>query len=106
MFSEYEERFLKRNVQSALTWRTVNPFNWGKLMSGNYGRSELAAEYYDDQLGTRYFTGKLQVAENIIVDEVSSNAGVKDILDALVKNQLGRDPGVDAADYHRKRVLS
>ena len=50
LFSEYEERFLKRNVQSALTWRTVNPLNWGKLMSGNYGRSELAAEYYDEIL--------------------------------------------------------
>lgn len=50
LFDEYEQRFLKRNVQSALTWRAINPFNWGKLMSGNYGRSELAAEYYDEIL--------------------------------------------------------
>ena len=50
MFSEYEQRFLKRNVQSALMWRSFNPLNWGKLMSGNYGRSELAAEYYDEIL--------------------------------------------------------
>jgi NTE family protein len=50
LFQEYEQRFLKRNVQSALMWRTLNPFNWGKLLSGNYGRSELAAEYYDEIL--------------------------------------------------------
>ena len=50
LFSEYEQRFLKRNVQSALMWRTLNPFNWPKLMSGNFGRSELAAEYYDEIL--------------------------------------------------------
>ena len=50
LFSEYEQRFLKRNVQSALLWRTLNPFNWGKLLSRNYGRSELAAEYYDEIL--------------------------------------------------------
>ena len=50
LFSEYEQRFLKRNVQSALLWRAFNPFNWFRLMSGNYGRSELAAEYYDEIL--------------------------------------------------------
>ncbi len=50
LFDEYEERFLKRNVQKALIWRSLNPLNWGKLLSGNYGRSELAAEYYDEIL--------------------------------------------------------
>lgn len=50
LFGEYEQRFLKRNVQGALMWRSFNPFNWPKLMSGHYGRSELAAEYYDEIL--------------------------------------------------------
>ena len=50
LFSEYEQRFLKRNVQSALLWRTLNPLNWGKLLSPNFGRSDLAAEYYDEIL--------------------------------------------------------
>lgn len=50
LFTEYEDRFLKRDVQSAVMWRTLNPLNWGKLLSGNYGRSELAAEYYDEIL--------------------------------------------------------
>jgi len=51
LFDEYESRFLKHNVQGALVRRSfLNPVNWFKLMSGNYGRSELAAEYYDEIL--------------------------------------------------------
>lgn len=50
LFDEYEQRFLKRNVQGALMWRAFNPLNWFKLLSGDYGRSELAAEYYDEIL--------------------------------------------------------
>jgi NTE family protein len=50
LFSEYEERFLKRDVQGAITRRTLNPFNWWKFIGGSAGRSELAAEYYDEIL--------------------------------------------------------
>ena len=50
LFSEYEERFLKRDVQGALLARTLNPFNWPKFVGGSAGRSELAAEYYDEIL--------------------------------------------------------
>jgi NTE family protein len=49
LFSEYEQRFLKRDVQRALIQRVLNPFNWWKL-AGSAGRSELAAEYYDEIL--------------------------------------------------------
>jgi NTE family protein len=51
LFEEYEQRFLKRNVQGALSRRFfLNPNNWFRLMSGNFGRSEIAAEYYDEIL--------------------------------------------------------
>jgi NTE family protein len=50
LFSEYEQRFLKRDVQGALTSRTLNPLNWPKIVGGSYGRSELAADYYDEIL--------------------------------------------------------
>ena len=51
LFEEYEERFLKRDVQGALLRRSlVNPASWFRQMSGNFGRSELAAEYYDEIL--------------------------------------------------------
>jgi NTE family protein len=50
LFSEYEERFLKRDVQGALVRRALNPFNWWKFVGGSAGRSEVAAEYYDEIL--------------------------------------------------------
>ncbi len=50
LFAEYEDRFLKRDVQGALVKRALNPFNWWKFVGGTAGRSELAAEYYDEIL--------------------------------------------------------
>lgn len=50
LFSEYEQRFLKRDVQGDLIKRVLNPFNWWKFVGGSAGRSELAAEYYDEIL--------------------------------------------------------
>jgi len=51
LFEEYETRFLKKNVQGALLRRSLaNPKNWFRQASGNFGRSELAAEYYDEIL--------------------------------------------------------
>jgi NTE family protein len=50
LFSEYEQRFLKRDVQGDLIQRALNPLNWPKYIGGSAGRSELAAEYYDEIL--------------------------------------------------------
>ena len=50
LFTEFESRFLKRDVQADLIARVFNPGYWGKLGSANYGRSELAADYYDEIL--------------------------------------------------------
>ena len=37
-------------MQGALVWRSLNPFNWSKFIGGSAGRSELAADYYDEIL--------------------------------------------------------
>jgi len=50
LFSEYEDRFLKQDVQGKLIGRAMNPFYWHKYIGGSAGRSELAAEYYDEIL--------------------------------------------------------
>ncbi len=34
LFSEYEQRFLKRDVQGDLVARALNPFNWWKYIGG------------------------------------------------------------------------
>lgn len=50
LFDEYEQRFLKRDVQGELVRRILNPFSWARLASVGHGRSELAADYYDEIL--------------------------------------------------------
>ena len=50
LFDSYETSFLKRDVQGELLGRALNPGNWAALSSPNWGRSELAAQFYDEIL--------------------------------------------------------
>jgi len=50
LFDVYETAFLKRDVQGELLGRALNPFNWPALGSTGWGRSELAADMYDEVL--------------------------------------------------------
>jgi NTE family protein len=50
LFDQYEKRFLKRNVQGELIAGLLNPTKWGALSSPGWGRSELAAQVYDEIL--------------------------------------------------------
>jgi NTE family protein len=50
LFDDYERRFLKRDVQGDLLARFLNPTNWSALWSKGWGRSEMAAQMYDDIL--------------------------------------------------------
>ena len=55
IFEDFETRFLKKNIETDLISAVLfNPVNWVKFFSGFYGRSDLAAEYYDKHL----FDGK------------------------------------------------
>jgi NTE family protein len=55
IFEDFESKFLKKNIQGALTTRTfLNPINWFRLYSDTFDRSDLAAEYYDKHV----FEGK------------------------------------------------
>jgi len=50
LFDVYETAFLKRNVQGDLVSKALNPLNWPALGSTGWGRSELAANFYDEIL--------------------------------------------------------
>jgi NTE family protein len=55
VFEDFETRFLKKNIQGAITRQTfLNPINWFRLSSPFFDRSDLAAEYYDKHV----FEGK------------------------------------------------
>lgn len=48
IFEDFEQKFLKKNVQGELGKRVLfNPYNWGRLFSAYFDRSDLLAEYYD-----------------------------------------------------------
>ena len=48
IFTDFENKFLKKNVQGDLYKRILlNPVNWVRLSSPYFDRSDLAAEYYD-----------------------------------------------------------
>jgi len=50
IFEEFEDRFLRQNVEAALIGQVLNPIHWIPLMSGIYGRSDLAADYYSEHI--------------------------------------------------------
>ncbi len=54
IFEDFEARFLKKNVQKDLALEAIDLENWFRLMSSKFGRSDLAAEYYDKNI----FEGK------------------------------------------------
>jgi NTE family protein len=50
IFEEFEERFLYRPVQTSLIRLALSPPSWLKLAEPSYGRSDLAAEFYDREV--------------------------------------------------------
>ncbi len=50
LFGQYEDRFLKRDVEGELFSRGLSPVYWPHFIGGSAGRSELAANYYDEIL--------------------------------------------------------
>ena len=50
IFEEFPERFLYRPIQSELLKAALSPANWLKLAAPAYGRSDLAAEFYDREV--------------------------------------------------------
>ncbi|MBI5582265.1 MAG: patatin-like phospholipase family protein [Deltaproteobacteria bacterium] len=51
IFQDFEPRFLKKDVQGDLGKAVFfNPYNWARLFSPYFDRSDLAAEYYDREV--------------------------------------------------------
>ena len=48
IFTDVEERFLRRPVETDLAKNLLRPANWKTQGSPYFGRSDMAANYYDD----------------------------------------------------------
>ena len=47
IFEDYEEVFLRRNVQKTLIGSLLNPVNWVRMIFTKLNRTELAIDYYE-----------------------------------------------------------
>jgi len=54
IFDDFETRFLRQNIQRKLLWQFCYPWNWVRLASPYFSRSDLVADYYNRHI----FDGK------------------------------------------------
>jgi NTE family protein len=47
IFDDYQDVFLKQNVQKVLINGLLNPVNWFRFMNQGFDRTEMAIDYYD-----------------------------------------------------------
>ena len=47
---DYENNYLKKDIEHELFLQLLNPINWFKLLASDYGRSDLVNEYYQEHL--------------------------------------------------------
>jgi NTE family protein len=79
IFDGFESRFLKNNVQGALTRQLFNPKNWLRLPSNTFGRSDLAAELYDQYLFAGLTFGDLRDSTGpaVVINTTDAVAGTQ-----------------------------
>ena len=106
LFSEYEQRFLKRDVQGTLLARAANPFNWWKFIGGTAGRSELAAEYYDEILFNGATFADLDRNKNLLIlaSATDLSTGARLVFDQELFDAICSD--VDAVRLSRAAAAS
>jgi NTE family protein len=93
LFAEYEQRFLKRNVQGEIVARTFDPTYWGKLWSTAWGRSELAADLYDEILfnGATYADLQQRKGPLILASATDISTGSRFVFSQATLNFLCAD---------------
>jgi NTE family protein len=77
IFTDFEPRFLRKDVEGILFRKLFNPFNLAKLLSPSYGRTDLAAEYYDQDLfdGATFAELQLPDAPRIVINATNLATG-------------------------------
>ncbi len=62
IFEDFEDRFLRRNIQKDLFWQVLQPMNWPRLASFRYDRVDMAADFYDQTIFDSATYGDLAAA--------------------------------------------
>ena len=79
IFEDYEQRFLRKNVEGALLLQLLNPANWFRLMTPAYGRGDMAARYYNQAIfdGATFADLKRPGAPLVIINATDLPDGVR-----------------------------
>jgi NTE family protein len=67
IFVDFEQRFLRRNIQGQLFRNLLNPLQWVRLASTFFDRSELAVQLYDNEIFDHATFADLQAAQGPFV---------------------------------------
>jgi NTE family protein len=77
-FETFPERFLYRNVQGALTRRFLSPWNWPRLVSPTFGRTDLMAQYFNEEIfGNATYADLLDLNPGIVINATDIDAGTQ-----------------------------
>jgi len=106
LFDDYEKRFLKRDVQGEIVSRVISPANWGTLASMGMGRSEVAAELYDEILFNGATFGDLRRAKGpmIMASATDISTGARFVFTQRVFDVICSD--LDAVKLSRAAAAS
>jgi NTE family protein len=79
IFEDFEERFLRKNIEGSIFWQAFNPLNWFKLFSRSYGRSDLAGDYYAKHIFDHAAFADMQRADapTIVINSTDLGSGVR-----------------------------
>ncbi|MFQ5930375.1 MAG: patatin-like phospholipase family protein, partial [Acidobacteriota bacterium] len=94
IFEDFESKFLKKNIQGALTRRLLlNPFNWVRVLSPTFDRSDLAAEYYHKYVFEKGTFGDIAARKgpNILINATDMVTGIRIPFDQYLFDVLCSD---------------
>ena len=79
IFEDYEQAFLRRDVQGELTSQVLNPLNWPRLLSPFYTRADMATELYNDTVFDHATFGDLARADGpfVIINATEMTLGTR-----------------------------
>ena len=74
---DFEEDVLHRKIETALILRILAPWNWWKLWSWWYGRSDLAAEYYERLFAEKRYGDLPRVRPMLVLNATDITMGAR-----------------------------
>jgi NTE family protein len=76
IFEDYEEVFLRRNVQKTLIGSLLNPVNWVRMIFTKLNRTELAIDYYDRNIFHRSTFADIQARDGPLLAINATDLGI------------------------------